>query len=87
MSDLLDVVRVLGVKQFDLLAEVLFDVLADAHRLFRVDEVDGDSVLAEPSGAANAMQVSLAVSLARLIDGQIEIYNNLKLKSSQNSLL
>lgn len=79
MSDLLDIIGVFSVKQFDLLAKVLFDVLTDAHRLFRVDEIDSNAVLAESASSSNAMQVSLAIGLTRLVNGQIEIHNNVHL--------
>lgn len=79
MSDLLDVVGVFSVKQFDLLAKVLLDVLAYAHRLFRVDEVDGNAVLSKTASSSDAMQVSLTIGLARLVNWQIEIYNNVHL--------
>lgn len=41
--------------------EMLLDRLTNGHRLFRVDEVDGNATFAEPSRATDSMQVGLAV--------------------------
>jgi hypothetical protein len=78
-SDLLDFVGVLCVEQHDLLAKVAFDVAADVHGHFRVDEIDGDAMLAEASGSSDAVQVGFAVSLVLLIDGKIEVHDDVDL--------
>ena len=47
--DLFDFVGVLSVQLANGSAEMPFDVFEDVQGLFRVDQVDGQSVLAEPS--------------------------------------
>lgn len=78
-SDLFDFIGVFGIQQHDLLAEVLFDITTNVHRLFAVDEIDGDTVLAKATGSSDAMQVGFAIGTARLIDRQIEVHNNVDL--------
>lgn len=78
-SDLLNFIGIFGVKQHDLLAEVTFNVAADVHGLLRIDEIDGDSVLAEATGSSNSMQVSLAVCTALLIHRQVKVHDNVNL--------
>lgn len=56
--------------------EVLLDRLTDGHRLFRVDEVDGNAAFAEPPCTANSMQVGLTIGPAVCVDRQIEIHHD-----------
>lgn len=78
-ADFLDFIGVLSVEEMNFLAEVSFDVTTDAHGLFRVDEVDCDSVLAKATGSTDAMQVGLAVGGALLVDGQIKVDDDVDL--------
>lgn len=78
-SNFFDFIGVLGVKQHNFLAEMTFDVAANAHGLLGINEIDGDSVLAEASSSSDPMQVSLAVSTALLINRKIEVDDDVHL--------
>jgi len=78
-ADLLDFIGILSIEEMNFLAEVSFDVTTDAHGLFRVDEVDCDSVLAKATGSTDTMQVGFAVGGALLVDGQIKVDDDIDL--------
>lgn len=84
-SDLLDLIRVLCIEEHDLLAKMLFNITADAHRLLGVNEIDGDSVSAKATCAADSMQVSLAIGLALLINRQVEVDDDVHLINVNSS--
>ena len=73
LLQVLDLRHVLRIEVDDADAEVRLDLVQHLHRLWPVHYVDGQPVLAEAAGAADAVQVGLAVGLAVDVDGQVVV--------------
>ena len=63
-----------------------FDISKHIHRMWTVDQINGQSRFAKAACSSDTVQVRLTVGVATHIDGKIKINDNCYLKSDRHEM-